>query len=334
MNNIMVSVCCITYNQEDYISDAIESFLMQKTNFKYEILIHDDASSDNTSNIIKEYERKYPDIIKPIYQTENQYSKGIKISQTFNYPRAKGKYIALCEGDDYWTDENKLQKQYDYMENHKECNMCIHGSVEVKADNKLVISTLKLSDSIKEYDIIDSIDGIGRKVATNSFFFKSEFGRLTPEFLMKAPCGDYTLPIICAENGGKIVYLPYIMSAHRAMAKNSMNESFVANIKKMEDYYKKLNKSLNLLDVYTNYNYTKHIEQEKIRNWAIFYLRTRNKNKLKEEPYKSYLKTFPMNIRVRRIIDLNFPFLIQFMRKTKYKVLNIKAKRINKNVRK
>ena len=88
---------------------------------------------------------------------------------------------------------------------------------------------------------------------------------------------------------------------------------------------------LNLLDIYTNYNYTKHIEQEKIRTWAIFYLRTKNKNELKKEPYKSYLKTFPMNVRVRRIIDLNFPFLIQFMRKTKYKILNIKAKRFNKH---
>ena len=118
-NEILVSICCITYNHEKYIRDAIEGFLMQKTDFPFEVLIHDDASTDGTADIIREYETKYPDIIKPIYQTENQYSKGIKISATYNYPRAKGKYIALCEGDDYWIDPYKLQKQVDFLEHMK-----------------------------------------------------------------------------------------------------------------------------------------------------------------------------------------------------------------------
>ena len=96
----MVSISCTTYNHEDYIADALESFLMQKIKFKYEILIHDDASTDRTAEIIKDYEKKYPEIIKPIYQTYNQYSKGIKVGK-FNRERAKGKYIAICEGDDF-----------------------------------------------------------------------------------------------------------------------------------------------------------------------------------------------------------------------------------------
>ena len=125
-NEILVSICCITYNHEPYIRDAIEGFLMQKTDFPFEVLIHDDASTDGTADIIREYETKYPDIIKPIYQTENQYSKGIKISATYNYPRAKGKYIALCEGDDYWIDPYKLQKQVDFLEAHEECVLTCH----------------------------------------------------------------------------------------------------------------------------------------------------------------------------------------------------------------
>ena len=117
---IMVSICCITYNQEQYIAQTIESFLMQKVDFKYEILINDDASTDRTADIIREYEKKYPDIIKPIYQSINQYSRGItNPSGAFNYPRASGKYIAMCEGDDYWTDIYKLKKQVDFLENHK-----------------------------------------------------------------------------------------------------------------------------------------------------------------------------------------------------------------------
>lgn len=107
----IVSISCITYNHEDYIRDAIEGFLMQKTTFPVEILIHDDASTDKTADIIREYEKKYPHLIKPIYQTENQYSKGIGVSATYQYPRANGNYITLCEGDDYWTDPYMLQKQ-------------------------------------------------------------------------------------------------------------------------------------------------------------------------------------------------------------------------------
>jgi len=123
----LVSICCITYNHEVFIRDAIEGFLMQKTSFPIEILIHDDASTDNTANIIREYENKFPDIIKPIYQLENQYSRGVSISVTYQFPRAKGKYIALCEGDDYWTDPLKLQKQVDFLENNKDYILTVGG---------------------------------------------------------------------------------------------------------------------------------------------------------------------------------------------------------------
>ncbi|HHX61228.1 MAG TPA: glycosyltransferase [Epulopiscium sp.] len=100
----LVSICCLAYNHEKFIRQALDGFIMQESNFPIEVLIHDDASTDDTANIIREYEKKYPEIIKPIYQTENQYSKGVGISVTYNFPRAKGKYIAMCEGDDYWTD--------------------------------------------------------------------------------------------------------------------------------------------------------------------------------------------------------------------------------------
>lgn len=104
----LVSISCITYNHDNYIREAIEGFLMQKTTFPVEILIHDDASTDNTATIIKEYEIKYPQLIKPIYQTENQYSKKDGTIGRIQRGRARGKYYATCEGDDYWTDPLKL----------------------------------------------------------------------------------------------------------------------------------------------------------------------------------------------------------------------------------
>lgn len=141
-NNVIVSIICLAYNHERYIRQCLEGFIMQKTNFAYEIIIHDDASTDNTATIIKEYELKYPHIIKPIYQKENQYSKGVKIGKTFLYPKANGKYIAECEGDDYWIDPLKLQKQVDILENNCNVGLCYTGAKVFNQDKQTFTSTL------------------------------------------------------------------------------------------------------------------------------------------------------------------------------------------------
>lgn len=126
----LVSICCITYNHEKYIQKCLDGFFMQKTNFPFEILIHDDASTDNTQQIIKDYQRKYPHVIKPIFQHENQYSKGVKILFSYLYTKVRGKYIALCEGDDCWIDPLKLQKQIDFLEGHPDYGL-IHTQCQV-----------------------------------------------------------------------------------------------------------------------------------------------------------------------------------------------------------
>ena len=114
--NPLVTIRCLAYNQEEYIGNTIDSFLNQITDFPFEIIIHEDASTDNTAKIIKRYEEKFPLIVKPIYEKENQYSKETGIMD----PKMKGKYIALCEGDDYWIDTNKLQMQVDFLENNED----------------------------------------------------------------------------------------------------------------------------------------------------------------------------------------------------------------------
>lgn len=134
MNNPLVSISCITYNHAPYIRQCLDGLLMQQCDFEYEILINDDASTDGTQEIIKEYEKKYPEIIKPIFQSENQYLNGVRgMMARFNFPRAKGKYIALCEGDDYWTDPLKLHKQIDFMDVNAEVSL-IFGNAEVVLD--------------------------------------------------------------------------------------------------------------------------------------------------------------------------------------------------------
>lgn len=135
---IKVSICCITFNHEPYIRQCLDGFLMQQCDFEYEILIHDDASTDGSPDIIKEYESKYPNVIKPIYRTSNLYSQGVRTINRFNFERASGEYIALCEGDDYWTDPYKLQRQVELLENNPDIVFCSHNVNRVNADNDLI----------------------------------------------------------------------------------------------------------------------------------------------------------------------------------------------------
>ena len=249
-DKIMVSICCLAYNHEKYIRDALESFLNQKTDFRYEVLIHDDASTDNTVKIIKEYEKKYPDIIRPIYQKENQHSKGVKISATIQYPRARGKYIAMCEGDDFWLDSSKLQKQVDYLENNPNCSLIVHASKNVTV-NKEDIGINKAFEQECDVSTEEIINGGGALFATNSMIFKTEFTKTFPSFYLNAHIGDYPLTIylsLC----GKVHYIPDIMSAYRQgvpgswseKERNSMVQS-LKNTEKMIELYENLDKDTN-----------------------------------------------------------------------------------------
>ena len=116
IKDIKVSIICLAYNHEKYIRSALQGFVDQITDFGYEVLINDDASTDKTADIIREYEKKYPDIIKPVYQKENQHSQGIRIISTYLLPKAQGEYLAYCEGDDFWTDPLKLEKEVSILE--------------------------------------------------------------------------------------------------------------------------------------------------------------------------------------------------------------------------
>lgn len=135
-NQIVVTIRCLTYNHEPYIRQCLDGFVMQKTNFKFEAIVHDDASTDGTASIIREYAEKYPDIIKPIFETENQYSKKDGSLGRIMDAHTRGKYVAMCEGDDYWTDPLKLQKQVDFLESHPEYVMCSHFFQNFIQDSK------------------------------------------------------------------------------------------------------------------------------------------------------------------------------------------------------
>ena len=130
----LVSIVTLAFNHGRYLRQCLDGFVMQITDFTFEVIIHDDASTDDTAQIIREYEEKYPHIFRPIYQIENQYSKGVAIGATYLYPAVRGKYICECEGDDWWTDPYKLQKQADFLEAHPEYSLCCtaYGSMRMR----------------------------------------------------------------------------------------------------------------------------------------------------------------------------------------------------------
>ena len=121
-----LSVVCLAYNAAPYIRAALDGFMAQKTGFPFEVLIHDDASTDGTADIIREYADRRPDLIRAVFQRENQFSKGVAVSSTHLWPLIRGEYVAMCEGDDYWTDPLKLQKQVDWLDAHPESSVCFH----------------------------------------------------------------------------------------------------------------------------------------------------------------------------------------------------------------
>jgi glycosyltransferase involved in cell wall biosynthesis len=167
----IVSVCCLTYNHEPYIEDALEGFLSQETDFPFEILIHDDASNDHTAEIIRRYVAKYPKLIKPIYQTNNQYSQGNNPTRKFNFPRAKGKYIAFCEGDDYWSDSHKLQIQIDFLEAHPDYVLSFHDVRSIDLKGRAISDSIISDPNKRDYSAEELMKKFG--VQTLSLCFRN-----------------------------------------------------------------------------------------------------------------------------------------------------------------
>lgn len=314
-SNPLVSICCTAYNHELYIEDTIKGFLIQKTNFPFEILIHDDSSTDNTPKIIRKLELQYPNIIKPIYQQENQYSKGIKVNFTYNYSRAKGKYISLCEGDDYWSDERKLQKQFDILERNSKIALCVHAtSIFNVSDNLLESNKIRLNEGDKFLNAKDVILGGGDFGHTSSFFFRKEIIINPPRWFMEYPSGDTPLRLLSAYLG-LVYYLDQDMSVYRRGVKGSWTTR-VKNNKNYILHWSKGIKMLNEYNKYTNYQYAKEIEKRisQIAYQIMIRLETLDSYKCKKDEYYSVLTLMD---KVKYSIRVKYPQLFNMLKSFK-----------------
>lgn len=257
--DVVVSISCLAYNHEKFIEDALEGFLIQETTFPFEILIHDDASTDNTANIIREYEKAYPNIIKPIYQKENQYSKRIEITKEYILPKVKGKYIALCEGDDYWTDPLKLKTQIEYMEKNTKCSMTTHSFNTITPDKKILNITC-LSNSIKVLTPEDAIMSDIPLQSATRVLRKEILTAPRPNFFF-IETGDYPL-LLFALSKGEIHFLPFNMSNYRYLCDGSWTKKTSCNPQKRIECFTEIKNFLIKYNKFTNYKFDKIIKRK------------------------------------------------------------------------
>lgn len=305
-DNISVTINCIAYNQEKFIEKAIDSFLMQQTDFAYEILIHDDASDDGTAEIIKKYENKYPNIVKGIYEDVNQWSNGNKNIFGINCKKARGKYIALCEGDDFFSSEMKLQKCFNFMEKHPDFSACTHQTNVVDLDGNYIRKFYKGDEDVE----IKNLDSFLTFPHTSSYFFKNPYHNsfYNLSFINKFNFvsgwdKSYVLYFFAT---GKIYYSAEVMSCYRysnnqgsgwtySMGKENRTKLIMtaelAQLNQIKEYKLKINMAPHYYRNVMMYSLLWFIKTLSIKNLSIFLYAFRNcPRKL---GYIWYLFTFP-----------------------------------------
>lgn len=298
-DNILVSVVCTTYNQSKYIRQCLDSLLMQKTNFAYEIIVHDDASTDGTADIVREYERNNLNIIA-ICEKENQFSKHVPFFRKYILPMVRGKYIATCEGDDFWTDKEKLQIQADFLEENSDYVMCTHAAYYANENgmlnNKKTFSVFTKDKEITTEELIEKWC-----FATNSRMFRTNIYPIEkPSFIGKCRNGDFVHAVYFSLQG-KIYYMNRIMSAYRVNSKGSLSRLYInnrkANIRQNELFVEMLEQ----LDEYTNYRFHGSVEKHKEKRLFEMYKTKgdlKNARKIKSQYNKlSLFKKFKFFIR-------------------------------------
>ena len=230
----LVSVCCVTYNHQKYIEEAIKGFLMQETDFPFEIIIHDDASTDNTTAIVRDYAEKYPQIIKTIIQKENQYSKGTRVF-SFIFEIAQGDYMALCDADDYWTDPQKLQIQASKMKEHPECHISFHAVKEVNGEDGSLYPNPRCKHHEEEqiFDPATVVAGGGSFMQTPSIMMHRDIIENLPDFYHTAPTEDYIFQLLGSLNGGAL-YINKVMGVYRVGSDGSWRK----RIEDVDNYIK------------------------------------------------------------------------------------------------
>lgn len=290
----MVSILMLAYNHEKWIEQAINSIVNQVTEYSFKLYIHDDKSTDGTRKIIEDFARQYPELIIAEYANENRYSRGIDPLKEVLFPMSKGKYIMLCEGDDYWVDDHKIDKQVRYLESNKDCHFCFANAKRIDVEgnylkdffpekrwrdrhiNKKIKSNKNENFSIEEMILLDFIP-------TASICCLREDYAKAVKFQY---CLDITVRLVCASCGTYSHYFNEIFSAYRTGNVNSAGGSIRHSKEQMlEKFYNKHKSILENFDKFTNGQYNRIVEKEIDRKLLLVYLNTDFKNAITKKRF-------------------------------------------------
>ncbi len=325
LDHPVVSIRCLAYNHEQFIEQCLDGFLMQETSFPFEIVVHDDASTDSTAIIIHKYEVRFPHILKPIYETENQLSKADGSLTRIICHAVRGQYVAVCEGDDFWTDPTKLQKQYDYMEQHPECALCTHNTI---MHNLQTGVDHPFFDWTEEVHVL-SLEEIffGWHVHTSSYFCKKTIWDL---YYTYPPvwCGDYKMLLVSCVVG-QIVALKPVMSQYNYCNVQGITCKNVQLRKQNNNREQQRKDFLNQYNEITNHRYIQiiqdriqqidfniHISQREqaktFSEWKQY------RNAVRQYPhYKEYIKKLSFPMKLKEYTKMHCYWGLKYFRKIK-----------------
>lgn len=304
--SILVSVNCTTYNHEDFIGEAIESFLNQITNFKYEILIGEDCSTDNTREIVEHYANLHPDKIRIITSPTNVGAR--KNSQRL-IQNSIGKYIAECEGDDYWTDPYKLQRQVDYMEKHPNCTLCFHAAEIIKAPSKKTNRLIRPYYTDQVSPMRDIILGGGGFCPTPSLFYPKKLMENPPSFYVTAPIGDYPMQMLLASSG-YAYYMDKSMCAYRSGVEGSWTNRMMLSSNNREKVIlinSGIIKLLKGFNKFTEFKYEDDIA--KVQEGLEYELFILQKKKVNIKNISNYSYSYKIRVHFKVFLRCNYPKL-------------------------
>jgi glycosyltransferase involved in cell wall biosynthesis len=254
--NTKVTVLVATFNHESYVRQCLDSVLMQRIPFRVQVLVHDDASTDRTADIVRQYEKEFPGLIKAVCQETNQYSRG-RYADEFLLPLSRGEYIAICEGDDYWTDEYKLVKQVEALDANRECDLCIHRAVMINCADGGQSSIGVYGSQDRVVPLVEIVLKERGQIPTASTVIRAKCFEEAHAFTTARPwltVGDIYTHFFGARRGGAI-YIDQPMSAYRYLAPGSWNERTADNPEALADHVRTVVDSYLELDELTNRGY-------------------------------------------------------------------------------
>ena len=314
----LVSVLCTAYNHESYIRAALEGIVSQRTGFAFELLINDDLSTDGTADIIREYAARYPDIIRPFYQEKNLYSQDIDIYQTVFYPNARGKYVAFCEGDDYWTDPDKLRLQVDFLEAHPDYSGCVHNTMLHYCAGDREDEPLLDRSGDGDVRMENVIAGMSRSYHTSSLVAKTALLSDPPDFYAVAAqygFGDYPDALWLMLHG-PVRYLDRVMSVYRINSGESAWSSGVDwQYDKLRRFIIGRHEMLTVFRPHAPEEYLPLVDATlREQEFELMYIEGRDREQ-RRPPYREILRRQSLKYRLNNALKCLFPGLHRLYRR-------------------